>query len=397
MTISGNLQKRMEDTRTCVLLPTYNNNATLAGVVQRIRSIVGPHLLVIDDGSTDGSREFLASIAGIDVLRNEPNQGKGYSLRRGFKHLLEKGYTHAITIDSDGQHAPEDIERFVEVIERQPGTMVMGDRNMAQAGIPGRSSFGNTFSSFWFRVETGITLPDTQTGYRCYPLAEVTRLRTFTHRFEYEIESIVRLAWRDVPFATVPVGVRYDFPERVSHFRPVIDFARISLLNTALVMIAALWFWPRNLFVKGGLRKALHAEAVRPGESNARKAASIGFGFFMGILPIWGFQLAVGIPLSFLFKLNRILFLVAANISIPPLIPVIIYASYKVGAMFLDPTKAVQLDMADISMEAIHANAVQYFVGAIALALSAGVVGFIVSLMLLAAVRRRRVRSTGGS
>ncbi|MEO8066991.1 MAG: DUF2062 domain-containing protein [Flavobacteriales bacterium] len=392
--MTGSLQERMERTRTCVLLPTYNNSVTLADIVQRIRAIVGPHLLVIDDGSTDGSRELLAGYDALEVLRNEPNQGKGYSLRRGFKHLLAKRYAHAITIDSDGQHAPEDIERFLDVIDAQPGTMVMGDRNMAQAGIPGRSSFGNKFSSFWFKVETGITLPDTQTGYRCYPLAEVTRLKTFTHRFEYEIESIVRLAWRDVPFATVPVSVRYDFPERVSHFRPVIDFARISVLNTLLVVIAALWFWPRKLFFQGGLRKAIHAEAVRPGESNVRKAASIGFGFFMGIVPIWGFQLAVGIPLSFLFKLNRILFLIAANISIPPVIPVIIYGSYKFGALFVGHANAVELDMSNITMEAVHANMVQYAVGGIALALTAGIGGFLLALPLIGMVRHAPEHNT---
>ena len=385
----GSLQERMERTRACVLLPTYNNKGTLADIVSRIRAIAGPHMLVVDDGSTDGSRELLASVSGIEVLRNEPNQGKGHSLRRGFKHLLDKGYTHAITIDSDGQHAPEDIERFVEVIEQRPGTMVMGDRNMAQAGIPGRSSFGNKFSSFWFKVETGITLPDTQTGYRCYPLEEVTQLLTFTHRFEYEIESIVRLAWRDVPFATVPVSVRYDFPERVSHFRPVIDFARISALNTALVVIAALWFWPRKLFFKGGLRKILRDEAVRPGETAMRKAASIGFGLFMGIVPIWGFQLAVGIPLSFLFKLNRILFLLAANISIPPLIPVIIYASYKVGALFVVDDR-VRVDSArELTLEAIHWNATQYFLGAVVLAAVTGILGTLVSFVLLRTVRGR--------
>ena len=388
MNMTGSLQGRMERTRTCVLLPTYNNKATLADIIARIRVLAGPHLLVIDDGSTDGSPGLLAGLGNVEVLRNEPNQGKGHSLRRGFKHLLEKGYAHAITIDSDGQHAPEDIERFLEVIERQPGTVVMGDRNMAQAGIPGRSSFGNSFSNFWFKVETGITLPDTQTGYRCYPLAEVKRLRTCTHRFEYEIESIVRLAWRDVPFATVPVHVRYEFPERVSHFRPVIDFARISVLNTVLVVIAVLWFWPRKLFFKGGLRKAMHAEMVRPGESNARKAASIGFGFFMGIVPIWGFQLLTGIPLAFLFRLNRVLFLVTANISLPQMIPVIIYASYRAGALFMDPSNTVELDLSNITMDAIHANAVQYAVGAIALAIAAGVAGFLLSLPVITMLRR---------
>lgn len=387
MTASGSLQERLERTGTCVLLPTYNNSGTLADVIQRIRAITGPHLLVIDDGSTDNTAQLLAGMKGLELLRNEPNQGKGYSLRRGFAHLLAKGYAHAITLDSDGQHAPEDIVRFVEVMERQPGTMVMGDRNMAQAGIPGRSSFGNKFSSFWFKVETGITLPDTQTGYRCYPLADVTRIRTFTHRFEFEIESIVRLAWRDVPFATVPVSVRYDFPERVSHFRPVIDFARISVLNTVLVIIAGLWFWPRKLFVKGELRKMLRAELVRPDESNARKAASIGFGFVMGIVPIWGFQLALGIPLAFLFKLNRVLFLTAAHISIPPMVPLILWASHALGAQLLPG--GVALDLSDISLDAVKQSLVQYVVGAVVLAAGAGLLGAGMAWAALAVVRRK--------
>ncbi|QQR87214.1 MAG: DUF2062 domain-containing protein [Flavobacteriales bacterium] len=386
MTATSSLQERLERTGTCVLLPTYNNSGTLADVIQRILAITGPHLLVIDDGSTDSTAQVLAGIPGLEVLRNELNQGKGYSLRRGFAHLLAKGYKHAITLDSDGQHAPEDIVRFVEVMERQPGTMVMGDRNMAQAGIPGRSSFGNKFSSFWFKVETGITLPDTQTGYRCYPLAQVTRIRTFTHRFEFEIESIVRLAWRDVPFATVPVSVRYDFPERVSHFRPVIDFARISVLNTVLVIIAGLWFWPRKLFVKGELRKMLRSELVRPGESNARKAASIGFGFFMGTVPIWGFQLALGIPLAFLFKLNRVLFLTAAHISIPPMVPLILWASHALGAQLLPG--GVPIDLLDISLEAVKQSLAQYVVGAVVLAAAMAVVGGLLAWGVLVAVRR---------
>ena len=102
---------------------------------------------------------------------------------------------------------------------------------MEQEGIPGKSSFGNKFSNFWFKVETGITLPDTQTGFRLYPLEPISKMKLFTTKFETEIEVIVKLAWKNVKCIPIKINVLYDPNERVTHFRPLRDFTRISILK----------------------------------------------------------------------------------------------------------------------------------------------------------------------
>lgn len=379
----------MSSPRACVLVPTYNNAATVETVLRAIQAAGERDILVVNDGSTDGTAAILARIDGITVITNDRNRGKGYSLRRGFEAALAKGFAYAITIDSDGQHAPGEIAKLRAAIAANPGAMIMGARDMSGADVPGKSSFGNRFSNFWFRVETGWKLTDTQTGFRAYPLAATCSFRAWTTRFEYEVETIVRLAWRDVPFVQVPVSVRYDFPERVSHFRPGKDFLRISLLNSVLVTLAFLWHWPKQLLTGGRLWRRLKEEAVRPEESSWHKALSIGFGLFMGIVPIWGFQLAVGIPLAFLLKLNRVLFVAAANISIPPMIPLIVYASYRMGAPFVGDDRVRIERFADLTLEAIHWNMMQYLLGAVLLALAAGLVGTLVSWAVLRGVRGR--------
>lgn len=379
----------MSSPRACVLVPTYNNAATVETVLRAIQAAGERDILVVNDGSTDGTAAILARIDGITVITNDRNRGKGYSLRRGFEAALAKGFAYAITIDSDGQHAPGEIAKLRAAIAANPGAMIMGARDMSGADVPGKSSFGNRFSNFWFRVETGWKLTDTQTGFRAYPLAATCSFRAWTTRFEYEVETIVRLAWRDVPFVQVPVSVRYDFPERVSHFRPGKDFLRISLLNSVLVTLAFLWHWPKQLLTGGRLWRRLKEEAVRPEESSWHKALSIGFGLFMGIVPIWGFQLAVGIPLAFLLKLNRVLFVATANISIPPMIPLIVYASYRMGAPFVGDDRVRIERFADLTLEAIHWNMMQYLLGAVLLALAAGLVGTLVSWAVLRGVRGR--------
>ncbi|MCC6401191.1 MAG: DUF2062 domain-containing protein [Flavobacteriales bacterium] len=379
----------MSSVRACILVPTYNNAATVEGVLRAIQAAGERDILVVNDGSTDGTSAILARIDGITVLTNDRNRGKGFSLRRGFEAALARGFTYAITIDSDGQHAPGEIAKLRAAIAATPGAMIMGARDMSGADVPGKSSFGNRFSNFWFRIETGWRLDDTQTGFRAYPLGPTCSFRAWTTRFEYEVETIVRLAWRDVPFVQVPVSVRYDFPERVSHFRPGKDFLRISLLNSVLVTLAFLWHWPKQLLTGGRLWRRLKEEAVRPEESSLHKALSIGFGLFMGIVPIWGFQLAVGIPLAFLLKLNRVLFVAAANISIPPMIPLILYGSYRMGAPFVGDDRVRIERFADLTLEAIHWNMMQYLLGAVLLAVVAGLAGTLVSWAVLRGARGR--------
>ncbi|MBE9464071.1 DUF2062 domain-containing protein [Dyadobacter subterraneus] len=382
----------LKDIHCCILIPTYNNQKTLRRVIDGVLVCSsGEDVIVINDGSTDDTVSILSEYGSrIQVIHNDRNRGKGFSLRRGFKEALNLGYKNAISIDSDGQHLPSDIPLFIEKAYQNPGALIMGSRNMEQEGVPGKSSFGHKFSNFWFKVETGLVLPDTQTGFRLYPLEEVSKIRLLTTKFETEIEVIVKLAWRNVKILPIDIQVIYDKNERVTHFRPFKDFTRISILNTYFVILTLLFYLPKRLFLfvkKKGLWKIIKEEAVKPDESNFSKARSIAFGIFMGIVPIWGFQLLVGIPLSVYFKMNKVLFLTAANISLPPLIPIIIFFSYKFGGLFY--RNGVQLDsIKDLSLGSIHKNFVQYFLGGSLLALSAGFLAFGVSFILFNALRK---------
>jgi len=378
----------------CVIIPTYNNRNTLRRVIDGVlQYAAGQEVIVVNDGSTDDTTSILAGYgARIRVLDNVVNKGKGFSLRKAFAEAIRLGFENAITIDSDGQHLPSDIPLFIEAAIQNPGALLMGSRNMAQEGVPGKSSFGNKFSNFWFKFETGLTLPDTQTGFRLYPLGPLKRMSLFTTKFETEIEVIVKMAWKDVPILPINIQVIYDKDERVTHFRPFRDFTRISILNTWLVTLTLIYYLPKRLFryiKKKGLWKIIRDEAVKSDESNFSKAKSIGFGFFMGIVPIWGFQLMVGIPLSIVFRMNKVLFLTAAHISIPPAIPFIIYASYKFGGLFY--RNGVQItSLENLTLQSIHVNFVQYFLGGTLLAAAVGAAGFVVSFLLLALLRPKR-------
>ncbi len=372
----------------CVIIPTYNNERTLERVIRGVLEYVpSDRVVIVNDGSTDSTPEILKGFEQeLTILLNEVNKGKGFSLRKAFKYAQEKGYSNALTIDSDGQHYPSDIPLLVEQAIAHPGAVIMGSRNMAQEGVPQKSSFGNKFSNFWFKVETAITLPDTQTGFRIYPLKPMKKIWLFTNKFELEIEVIVKLAWRFVPFVAVPIRVKYDPNERVSHFRPARDFTRISILNTVLVLTALIWYYPRKLFSVQTWNVIRH-EAIKPEESNGMKALSIGFGFFMGIVPLWGFQLLIGIPLAVLFRMNKVLFIAAANISIPPMIPFIIYGSFLCGQLFLTgETNMAQL--ADMSLDSIQKNVYQYAIGACIFATLAFIASFLVSFTLLKVFRK---------
>lgn len=237
----------MQEHKICVMVPTYNNDKTLVRVIDGILLYAVPNqIIVINDGCTDNTSLILEQYVGIHLVTLTKNRGKGNALQAGFKKAIALGFEHVITIDSDGQHYPNDIPVFVNSFLESPQPLLLiGNRNMSQEGIPKKSSFGNRFSNFWYRFETGIALEDTQSGFRMYPLQYLPK-QFFTPKFEFEIEVIVRMAWKGVQVKNVPIKVLYDMQERVSHFRPFKDFTRISILNTVLVTIALLYIKPRD-------------------------------------------------------------------------------------------------------------------------------------------------------
>lgn len=378
---------QMEEVGPCVIIPTYNNANTLGQVITDVRNYCR-QIIVVNDGSTDHTAEILKAHPDIDLVSYAPNRGKGWALRKAFARAIERGFAYAIAIDSDGQHFAKDLPVFLEKIRQEPGALIIGARNMNQESVPGKSSFGYKFSNFWFRVETGIKCPDTQSGFRLYPLEPINKMRFFTRKYEFEIEVLVRLAWKGIKVDAVPITVYYaPKAERVSHFRPTLDFIRISILNTLLVLIAFLYIKPRNffrtLFNREKFKQMMNDHLFNPHHSARVKAISIGLGVFMGIVPIWGFQLVSAIFLAVLFRLNKPLVIIAANISIPPMIPLIIFLSYKVGAFWLGPdAQALQFNRS-ISLDTIRHNLQQYIFGSITLAVLAGIVFGLLAYILL--------------
>jgi glycosyltransferase involved in cell wall biosynthesis len=363
--------------KVAVLIPTYNNEQTLSDVIRSVQEY-SEDIIVVNDGSTDSTTELLKKFQQINLVSYTPNRGKGYALRKGFQRAIELGYDYVISIDSDGQHFAEDLPKFLRALQDHPAAIIMGVRNMEQAGVPGKSNFGHKFSNFWFWVETGIKMNDTQSGYRLYPVRLLSGTNFITRKFEFEIEVMVRSVWKGVDMAEVPVKIYYSPREnRVSHFRPFQDFTRITILNTVFVIVTLLYIKPRDLLIgkkKGKSWSSLKNQLFHPDDSDTIKALSVGFGVFMGIIPIWGFQLIVAIGLAFAFRLNKALVIIAANISIPPMIPVILYLSHFTGSLWMGD-RAQYFSFHDpITLELIENNSVQYVLGAITFAIIAGII-----------------------
>ena len=249
------LLKRMDALRLCVVVPTYNNQKTLSDVLVDIFQYTSS-IIVVNDGSTDRTAEILEQFAGkIEVVSYRPNKGKGFALKTGFNRAETLGYKGAITIDSDGQHFASGIERFVDYAEQYPGSLLLGQRT-TEGNMPGKNSFANQFSNFWFTVQTGCRFRDTQNGFRLYPLSAMNGLRPFSSRYEAELEMLVRSAWKGIRIIPVPTRVYYPpANERVTHFRPGKDFFRISVLNTLFTVLAVVYGYP-SMFIHRILKKS---------------------------------------------------------------------------------------------------------------------------------------------
>lgn len=375
------ISQRIDDLKICILIPTYNNENTLKRVIDGVLGYTKA-IIIINDGSTDSTSDILGNYPNITQVHLPKNKGKGNALRVGFKHALDLDYDFALTIDSDGQHFPEDIEVFVNALENSEtkDVLFIGSRDMNQEGVPSKSSFGNKFSNFWFWVETGIKLNDTQSGYRLYPIRKLKDVKLITNKFEFEIEVIVKAAWRDVEVKNIPVKVLYDESERVSHFRPFKDFTRISILNTWLVFLTFFYIKPRNLFrslKKKGIKRFFIEDFLGSSDTPSKKALSIALGVFIGLSPFWGFHTFLVIFLAVVLNLNKAIAFAFSNVSLPPFIPFILYASSKIGQFVLGVKYEYTIEEMTQNFEAMQ-HLKTYIVGSFTLAtISAIVVGFI--------------------
>ena len=383
-------KQRMTALKCVVIIPTYNNATTIAKVISDVKEY-SEDVIIVNDGSTDETSNILASIENINVIDYPKNQGKGYALKLGLQMAYDWGYRYAITIDSDGQHYADDIPTFIDRIEEKPDSLLIGARNLTAENMPSKNTFANKFSNFWFKVETGKTLTDTQSGYRLYPLEKLQKIHFITRRYEFEVEIIVRAAWRGVNVENVPVKVYYPpVEERVSHFRPLQDFTRISILNTVLVLYAFLIHYPWNfvrLLSLKNIKNFINKHVLHSKDSNLKMAAAMGWGVFCGVIPIWGYQMVFAGLTAHFMKLNKVVAMVFSNISIPPMIPFLLYGSVVLGAYVLGIENAFTID--NITIEAVGQSLTQYLVGSVVLAAVLGLLVFIISLLAMIICKRK--------
>ena len=391
-------EKRIE-TRTieamagiCVLIPTFNNAATVGKVIEESK-LYCKDIFVVNDGSTDDTAAVLESIEGINVISYMPNRGKGHALQCGLNKARECGFDYCITLDADGQHYPSEIPKFIEAVGTNPGSLIIGARNLNAENMPGKNTFANKFSNFWFKVETWQTLHDTQSGFRLYPLKEIEKIKLFTGMYEFELEIIVKAAWRGIKVMNIPINVYYPpTGERVSHFKPLRDFTRISLLNTFLVLMALLWYYPKKFIsslTRENISRFIEENITDTKESNVRLAAAVGYGVFCGIIPFWGYQMIfAGVSAHFL-KLNKVIAILASNISIPPMIPFIIFGSLFTGGLILG--KQTIIPLSEINFETATNALLQYLIGSVIFAVAAGFVFFILAFVVFKLFRKESI------
>jgi glycosyltransferase involved in cell wall biosynthesis len=389
-----NYHKIFKEKKCCVLLPTYNNAEVLTKVIKDVLHYTDD-IIIVNDGSTDATLEIIKQFPEIKDLSYKENEGKGFAIRAGLKLAENLGYEYAITMDSDGQHLASDLISFLNELPEIKDAVIIGSRNMSGQEQKKGSSFANKFSNFWFRIETGIKHSDTQSGFRLYPVKKVNKLNYFSNKYEFEIEVIVRNAWRGIEITEVPINVYYPpEDERISHFRPFKDFFRISVLNTVLVIVAFFYGLPARLFhylKKKKFKQIIIDDIFHAKDSNLQISKAVGFGFFMGIVPIWGWQTIVALALSHYFKLNKAIVILAANISIPPMLPFILFGSFYTGAVVLGKDLNLLHFTREINVKTVSQDLLQYIIGSVVLAIAAALVTGIITFLILKFFRKKHI------
>ncbi len=388
--------------RICVVVPVYNHGLTVRAVAAGAKAHFP--VIVVNDGSTDQTRSALSGEAGIVRIDFPENHGKAAALTTGFARALEMGFTHAISIDADGQHPVAALPNFANACCSHPEALIIGVRDLKAEEAPKPRRWSNALSTFWFRFETGSKLADTQCGYRVYPLRELQKLTVRSDRYAYELEVMVKAAWAGIPLVACPVRTDYAAPtSKLSHFDPIRDFWRIARLHSRLSIQAFCLPAPlRRLMTIGALKNLPRGRRVRSilshlftehTETPARLASAVGVGLFCGIAPIWGAQMLAAAVLAHKLCLNKAIALTASNVSFPLAAPFILAGGLMLGH-FVWTGSWMRFD-ARLAPEQVPVYLAQWLLGSVLLALLAGSVGAVVTYVIARCWRAPKTNPVG--
>ena len=210
-----------------VVIPALNEERAIRAVVQEALSYC-KHVIVIDDGSTDGAIAALSHLP-IELIRHTSPTGKARALLDGFRLALQRGASGVLTMDGDGQHAAADLPRLLAAATQYPNHIVIGARLLSREVAPGKNKFGNQQADFWVSWACGQRVVDSQSGQRFYPRSAIeVALKLTDGGFVFESEILIEAARLGIRTVSVPIEARYDENRRASHFRPVRDVTRIT-------------------------------------------------------------------------------------------------------------------------------------------------------------------------
>lgn len=340
--------------KPAIIAPTYNNAGTLAQILAQLACLDLP-VFVVNDGCTDSTAPILAEFCGNDahrhftILTHPRNRGKAAAMQTGFAAARDAGFTHAVTIDTDGQLDPEQIPQLVDQARQHPTSLIIGTRADHAADYPSRSRVGRRISNHLVRLQSGLRVSDSQCGLRVYPLGLVHTIKCRAQRFGYETEIITRAGWAGCSVVEVPVNCRYLPPgQRVSHFRPFADSVRAGFMHGRL-FTRTLFPWPhqrwpqtsdtwipswKSLMKWISLKEAWHQ--LRHEESGRTMfATGLALGVFIANLPIYGAQTVFSLYASRRLHLHPAPVILGSQISTPPIgIAMIVTAIYVGHILF---------------------------------------------------------------
>ncbi len=382
-----------QEPKVLVAVPVYNHGATLRRVVE---GVLRHHnaVLVVDDGSSEPVAGLVEELP-VELLQHERNRGKGAALLSAAEWARQRGFSHLLCLDADGQHDPSDLPKFLAEINAHPQALLVGHRDFEQQGIPGSSRFGRQFSNFWLRLQTGSRLKDSQSGFRVYPLYLFEKLNFWTRRYNFEVEILVRSAWAGVELRDVDISVYYPpGDERISHFRGFLDNWRLTLLNTHLTLRSVVPWPHRKIFEQTDAGRVKTLSVIHPlrsirqllkeNSSPQKLALAAGGGVLLGTLPLLFCHTIAILFVCGFFRLNKVAAVSSSQLCMPPIVPAL---CIEVGYFMRTGSWLTEFSLQTLGYQAMQ-RLFEWFLGSLLLApLFALLVGGL-TLLLAEAVKK---------
>lgn len=367
---------RLDNSKILLIIPLFNHGNTIRSVVKKALAAGWP-VLVVDDGSSDGGGKLLSDLD-CQVIRLDCNQGKGAAILAGAEFASGQGFEAIITVDADGQLDPAEAEKLAAATADQWPAIIVGTRQMNKDNAPGASLFGRAFSNFWIRLECGRELPDTQSGYRLYPIKELLALKTNCRRYDFEVEILTRSAWGGLPILSVEVAVHYPAAnERESHFHQLKDNFRLTCLHARLVS-RALLPWPHQRLLTKAPEKIIAERQERLSllhpvrfvkrlclehNSALQLASAAWMGIFLGALPLIACHTVAILYVCHRLHLNKLTAVTASQLCMPPLVPIL---CIQIGYFMRNGSLLLELNW-DTMVIQIHQRLWEWLLGSLIL------------------------------